>query len=377
MLPRAEQRQCHPDARRFHSVPPSAAPRPVATSSRTLPPRRWHGLWTPLSLICPYALYHLVCLPSSAEQTPCSLQAARKEEVPWTTGGPAGLHPRPSWPGRGHLQTQFPYCSKQGNRIDRFICLLNLMITMGKMMIVLVLFHCLILIFNLFYLNFILQTVSVHTYWKWKGKKKITKTKANPALVPHHRNLEKQSVEDPVSKAQEGWGLQIRQPEVQRKLQERQGLRRTGGHSGRRRPQDRLVGKEAEDGSCYSEKSIQDKNLPAAKGIFLSLALPTTSFEKRSLPYCGPEVSAQMCVEIRLPSQPPAHTRPPPEKWHRRQFGKKNAWMISWFHICVSRALPTRLLKRILRFYKNRSPPPKKRKTPKSLQCSLLVFKQR
>lgn len=219
MLPRAEQRQCHPDARRFHSVPPSAAPRPVATSSRTLPPRRWHGLWTPLSLICPYALYYLVCLPSSAEQTPCSLQAARKEEVPWTTGGPAGLHPRPSWPGRGpHLQTQFPYCSKQGNRIDRFICLLNLMITMGKMMIVLVLFHCLILIFNLFYLNFILQTVSVHTYWKWKGKKKITKTKANPALVPHHRNLEKRSVEDPVSKAQEGWGLQIRQPEVQRKL---------------------------------------------------------------------------------------------------------------------------------------------------------------
>ena len=56
---------------------------------------------------------------------------------------------------------------------------------------------------------------------------------------------------------------------------------------------------------------------------------------------------------------------------------KKNAWMILWFHICVSRALPTRLLKRILRFYKNRSLPPKKRKPPKSLQCSLLVFKQR
>lgn len=91
------------------------------------------------------------------------------------------------------------------------------------------------------------------------------------------------------------------------------------------------MGKEAEDGNCYSEKSIQYKNLPAAEGIFLSLALPTTSFEKRSLPYCGPEVSAQMCVEIRLPSQPPAHTRPPtPRKvTPEAVWKKKNAGMIS------------------------------------------------
>lgn len=215
-----------------------------------------------------------------------------------------------------------------------------------------------------------------------KGKKKITKTKANPALVPHHRNLEKQSVEDPVSKAQEGWGLWIRQPEVQKKLQGSQGLRRAGGHPGRRRPsQDRLVGKEAEDGNCYSEKSIQYKNLPAAKGIFLSLALPTTSFEKRSLPYCGPEVSAQMCVEIRLPSQPPAHTRPhhPRKSDTGGSLEKKIAGMISWFHICVSRVLPTRLLKRILRFYKNRSPPSKKQtnKTPQNPFNVAFLFSNR
>ena len=202
-----------------------------------------------------------------------------------------------------------------------------------------------------------------------KGGKKITKTKANPALVSHHRNLEKPSIEDLVSKAQERWGLWIRQPEVQRKLQGRQGLRKAGGRSGQRRPsQDHLVGKEAGDGNCYSEQSIQDKNLPAAKGIFLSLALATTSFEKHSLPSCGPEVSAQMCVEIRLPSQSPAHTRPhlphpPPRKSETGgSLGEKNAGMISWFHICVSRALPTCLLKRILRFYKNRTPAPKKTK---------------
>ena len=65
--------------------------------------------------------------------------------------------------------------------------------------------------FSLFNLNF--QFILFKFYFtnsicphilEMKGEKKITKTKANPALVPHHRNLEKRSVEDPVSKAQEG-----------------------------------------------------------------------------------------------------------------------------------------------------------------------------
>lgn len=241
---------------------------------------------------------------------------------------------------------------------------------------------CFFTVFNLNF-QFILfrlyfTTISVHAYWEIK-QKKITKTKANPALVPHHRNLEKQSVEDRVSKAQEGWGLWSDMPEVQKKLQGSQGWE----------------GLEAP----WTKEAFSDA--PGGGGLKLRMAIAIQKSPSSIKTYQQPRESsfpgssnqlslksAALCPIVGLKWVPrcvwrsgyppsPAHTRPPPpEKWHRRQFGK-NAGMISWFHICVSRVLPTSLLKRILRFYKNRSPPSKnKQNPPKSLQCSLLVFKQ-